>query len=70
MDENNYFKFELCSYPLCLFDNDCFLREAEKHELAKITNVANFNPHSAKIPTESHERIAYVLDGGSLLHKL
>jgi hypothetical protein len=38
-DEAEYFKYELCSHPLSLFDKNCLLRSAEKHELAKAIAV-------------------------------
>jgi hypothetical protein len=38
-DEAEYFKYELCSHSLSLFDKNCLLRSAEKHELAKAIAV-------------------------------
>jgi hypothetical protein len=34
-ESSNYFKFELCTHPLSLFDNNCMLRNGDKAELAK-----------------------------------
>ena len=64
-NESAYFKYELCSHPLSLFDNNGLLRNAE-NELAKaITHIANYDPLKSKIDNGVREN---VLDGGRLLH--
>lgn len=67
-ESSNYFKFELCTHPLSLFDNNCYLRNADKTELAKaIAASAKYIPANEDILEVNKQ---YVLDEGSLIHKL
>jgi hypothetical protein len=70
MDLDEVLKYELCSYPTSLFDNPTCLRRPDKPQLARAltlhaqsTEVENMQSS----PTDTHH---YVLDGGSLLHRL
>ena len=68
-DECSFFKYELCSHPLALFDKNCQLRNADKHEFAKaIALLGNYDPFKCFI--EHLESVRYVLDGGALLHRI
>ena len=68
-DECSFFKYELCSHPLALFDKNCQFRNADKHEFAKaIALLANYDPLKCFI--EHLESVRYVLDGGALLHRI
>lgn len=65
----DYFKYELSSYPLSLFDKNCVLRNANKSELAKeIAVMCTYDPGEEEISIE--EELTFVLDGGWLLHRL
>ena len=69
-EEADYFKYELCSHPLSLFDNNCMMRSSEKHELAKgIAKMSNYDPES-KLHDNEISNSMFVVDGGSLLHKI
>ena len=68
-DECSFFKYELCSHPLALFDKNCQLRNADKHEFAKaILILANYDPLKCFI--EYLESVRYVLVGGALLLRI
>ena len=60
------FMYELCSYPSSLFDKQVFMRTPDKAELQ--------NGLCKKVPdcivNEVPVGVAYVLDGGALLHRL
>ena len=62
--------YELCLYPLSLFEGKGILREADKPQLAEaLRNYVKTKSDSAvtqTIPVTEHN----VLDGGSLLHRL
>lgn len=59
------FKHELCSHPASLFDNTGLLRQSQKSSLAK--TIWELGPCGVEaIPNN----IEFVLDGGSLLHRL
>lgn len=59
------FKFELSSHPSSLFDNSGMPREAHKSTLADaIWKSGECGVDALPVDTK------YVLDGGSLLHKL
>lgn len=67
----DYFKYELSSYPLSLFDKNCVLRNANKSELAKeIAVMCIYDPGKEEISTTEQEELTFVLDGGWLLHRL
>ena len=66
-EPSNNFKFELCTHPLSLFDKNCFLRNAEKAELANITTSAKYFPGNKDILGDNKQ---YEFDGGALLQKL
>jgi hypothetical protein len=60
----DYFKYELSSYPLSLFDKNCDLRKANKSELAKEIGVmCTYDPGKEKMST----RRAYVRAGWGLV---
>lgn len=51
-DESEYFKFELCSHPFSLFDNNGLLRNADKSQLAKkIVSLAKYDPSEGDDPS-------------------
>ena len=64
-DPASFFKYELCTHPAALFDDTSLPWEANKPALANALwkLVKNENEVSA-------DPIHYVLDGGSLLHRL
>ena len=64
-DPEDLFRFELCSHPSALFDWSGLLREAQKSSLAKA--IWAQGDCSAN---EGLENVQYVLDGGSLLHRI
>jgi hypothetical protein len=66
-----YFKYELCSFPLSLFDSNCNLRNSNKSELAKeIAIQANYDPVAEGLTKTGNEEFTFVIDGGWLLHQL
>ncbi len=71
-DECSFFKYELCSHPLALFDKNCQMRIADKHEFAKaIASIGNYyDPLKCQIEHLKDEPVQYVLDGGALLHRI
>ena len=65
----SYFKFELSSFPLSLFDSHCNMRNANKTELAKsIAIMSNYHPEEEVMEMESEMK--KVVNGGWLLHKI
>ena len=64
-DTEDLFWFELCSHPSALFNSSGLLREAQKSSLA--TSLWAQGDCSAY---EGFEEVQYVLDGGSLLHRI
>ena len=66
-----YFKYELCSFPLSLFDSNCNLRNSNKSELAKeIATQVSYDPGSEGLVKTGNEEFTFVIDGGWLLHRL
>lgn len=64
-DISEIFKYELCSVPASLFDNNGFPREAKKSTLADtLWNDGNSCSDSFS------EGMVYVIDGGSLIQKI
>ena len=67
-EESPYFKYELCSYPTALFDNNGLLRNADKAELAKaIVTMTSYDLTKNTITGRNH---SFVLDGLSIIHRL
>ena len=64
-DIEDIFKYELCSYPPALFDSSPLLREPQK---AVLTN-AIWDTLTQDSPVLTG-KVQYVLDGGSLLHRI
>ena len=64
-DPSEIFKYELCSVPSALFDNNGFLREAQKSTLAEYI----WNLGGCGAPCTGDD-VQYVLDGGWLLHRI
>ena len=63
--------YELSPYPPSLFESKNILRKADKPQLAHaITEHCNKQHPSGKMSDDIPETERYVLDGGSLLHKL
>ena len=54
--------YELSTFPTCLFDDSCMMREAKKEKLWKKLDNHDF--------VENIAYCSYVLDGGALLHKI
>jgi len=65
-DMGNVFNHELCPVPASLFDNTGCMREAQKATLAE----AIWCLGDCAANPESDENMVYILDGGSLLHKI
>ena len=62
--------YELSSYPLSLFEGKHILRKADKPQLAdSIKHMVSSNSAMA-LPNVVKETEHYVLDGGSLLHRM
>ena len=61
----NAFVYELCSYPPALFDSSLFLRESQKSQFGDAIWSMIQHPEIS-LPTD----VQYVIDGGSLLHKV
>jgi hypothetical protein len=66
-DISEIFKYELCNFPSSLFDANGFPREAHKSTLADIMWENTVNDDN--LP-EAQKDTYYVLDGGSLLHRI
>lgn len=64
MGMEELFQYELCTYPSSLFECSEVMREANKSNLAD-TIWTQF-PNESQIPFD----VRYVLDGGSLLHRI
>lgn len=64
-DKEEMFRFELCTHPPALFDEKLMLREAQKSVLGDAI-WSKLEPGTI----ESISEIQYVLDGGSLLHRI
>lgn len=66
-DISSVFEYELCSHPSALFDSACLLLEANKPQIAEtMWKLLGYGSTPAIDP----ENAVYVLDGGSLLHRL
>jgi len=66
-DLTDIFKYELCSYPLALFQTIDILLEANKPALAKaIWKQLPLTVRNTVLP----QNVQYVLDGGALLHRI
>ena len=65
-DKSEIFKYELCSFPPSIFDASGFPREAHKPKLAD----AIWALGECGVPAIESSVIQYVLDGGSLLHRI
>ena len=65
-DPSEIFKYELCSVPSSLFESDGLPREAHKSTLAE----ALWNTADCSASEEEMDNVDYVLDGGSLLHRI
>ncbi|WAR13479.1 hypothetical protein MAR_027659 [Mya arenaria] len=59
------FKYELSAVPAALFDSSVLMREAQKPSLANA--IWELGVCGGEKPTEN---VTYVLDGGSLLHRI
>ena len=69
MDEDisTMFEYELCTFPAAIFDNNGLPREALKPPLADaIWRLGNCAYQESSMPSS----VKYVLDGGSLLHRI
>jgi hypothetical protein len=62
-------KYELCSYPPSLFDSRTMLRKADKPPLAHAI-LKHLNINDSNHPKSTEEPHKFILDGGSLLHRL
>ena len=63
--QENAFVYELCSYPPALFYSSLFLREPQKSQFGDaIWSMIQHPEISISIDVQ------YVIDGGSLLHKV
>lgn len=67
-ESDDAMEYELCSFPPALFDSSGVPLEARKPAIRDA--VCAFCKGSAERTDLPHEDIAYVLDGGSLLHRL
>ena len=65
VDLETAFTYELCTFPPALIESDGLLRPADKPQLAKAI-IKIVGDADTEIPIE----VYYVLDGGSLLHKV
>ena len=59
------FAYELRTFPPPLIESDGLLREANKPQIAN-SIWSSFGPYVASLP----DSVSYVLDGGSLLHRI
>lgn len=66
-DISEIFKYELCNIPSSLFDKNGFPRESQKSLLADVLWENTVNDDN--LP-EAQKNTHYVLDGGSLLHRI
>ena len=58
------FSFELRNIPAALFDSSGLLRQANK------VAVSQYISSTAQVNDELPEQVSFVIDGGSLLHRL
>ena len=65
LDPGTAFAYELCTFPLALIESDGLLREANKPQIANSV-WSSVGPDVASLP----DNVSYVLDGGSLLHRI
>lgn len=65
-DPSEIFRFELCSVPSALFENNGLPREAHKSTLA----AALWNTVDCAASDNDIDDAVYILDGGSLLHRI
>ncbi|KAK3709221.1 hypothetical protein QZH41_004579 [Actinostola sp. cb2023] len=61
-----FFKFEMCSYPPALFDSSLLPRQANKPVLADAMWVKSKEKQTGRPTGDVH----YVVDGGALLHRV
>ncbi|XP_032226841.1 uncharacterized protein LOC5502659 [Nematostella vectensis] len=66
-DPKAFFEYEMCSFPPLLFDSSLLLRKAKKPVLADAIWVRTKDHQTSQPPSRP---IHYVLDGGSLLHRI
>ena len=64
LDLETAFAYELCTFPPALMESDGLLREANKPQIAN-SIWSSIGP-DASLP----DSVSYVLDGGSLLHRI
>ena len=69
---NEVVKFEVCSYPPAIFESLEVLRKANKPQITEeIVKMISKSNGSEDIANNSRQQIdQYVLDGGSLLHRV
>ena len=65
LDLETAFTYELCTFPPALIESDGLLREANKPQIAN-SIWSSIGPDVASLP----DSVSYVLDGGSLLHRI
>ena len=66
-DTPSLFTYELCSVPSSLVESSKSMRKANKPELANtLYKMIENNQNVQYLPSE----VTYVIDGGSLLHKI
>lgn len=68
IDLKDILHHELSAYPTSLFESPSLLRHAEKSQLLKVFPSVNVNENSATEKNKIHGQ--YILDGGSLIHRL
>ena len=68
IEVNDLIDYEICPYPPNLFDSSSFLRKAEKSQLTKA--IVIYVKKQCELPASEENVDCYVLDGGSLLHRL
>ena len=67
IEVNDLIDYELCPYPPSLFESSAFLRKAENRSLQKLLLHVK---KQCELPASEENVDCYVLDGGSLLHRL
>ena len=70
-NKKDIFSFELCSFPASLFESPLLPRLANKAALADHlwTLITEHNNHDSLFQM-NQDNLKYVIDGGSLLHKI
>ena len=68
IEVNDLIDYELCPYPPNLIESSSFLRKAEKSQLTKA--IVTYVKKQCELPASEENVDCYVLDGGSLLHRL